>query len=204
MKKIVSVLLSASLILALASCGNAKNTKRTREQDGDDGQTTVASKIEKSEEDPALTTGADDPSFTPDFTFSTKDRDGNAYDEQIFSGAELTMVNFWEPWCGPCVSEMPDIEKLYEDYKDKGLQVIGVYSEKTMEADVTTILQNKNIQYPILKYTDEFDQFQTGYVPTTIFVDKNGHVLTLPDGEPNKIGSQTYDEWAAIVEYFLK
>ena len=203
MKKLVSVLLSASLILTLASCGNANNTKRTRDRD-EDKPTAAASKIEKSEEDTSLETSSVPGSFSPDFTFSTTDRNGQLYSEQIFSNSQLTMVNFWEPWCGPCVNEMPDIEKLYENYKDKGLQVIGVYSETSMESDVTEILKDSNIRYLILNYTVEFDQFQTGYVPTTIFVDQNGHVLTLPDGEQSAIGSKSYDEWASTVEFFLK
>ncbi|MBR2821867.1 MAG: TlpA family protein disulfide reductase [Clostridiales bacterium] len=203
MKKLVSVLLSASMILTLASCGNANNTKRTRDRD-EDKPTAAASKIEKSEEDTSLETGSVPGSFSPDFTFSTTDRNGQLYSEQIFSNSQLTMVNFWEPWCGPCVNEMPDIEKLYENYKDKGLQVIGVYSETSMESDVTEILKDSNIRYLILNYTVEFDQFQTGYVPTTIFVDQNGHVLTLPDGEQSAIGSKSYDEWASTVEFFLK
>ncbi len=203
MKKLISVLLSASLILGLASCGNAKNTKRTRDRDEEDPTTAAAYKVEKGDET-ILTTGTVPATFSPDFTFSTTDRDGNTYDERIFSSGMLTMVNFWEPWCGPCVNEMPDIEKLYENYKDMGLQVVGVYSETSMEADVTQILKDSKIQYLILNYTSEFDQFQTGYVPTTIFVNRNGQVLTLPDGEQSVIGSQSYDEWATTVEYLLK
>ena len=203
MKKLISVLLSASLILGLASCGNAKNTKRTRDRDEEDPTTAAAYKVEKGDET-ILTTGTVPATFSPDFTFSTTDRDGNTYDERIFSSGMLTMVNFWEPWCGPCVNEMPDIEKLYENYKDMGLQVVGVYSETSMEADVTQILKDSKIQYLILNYTSEFDQFQTGYVPTTIFVNQNGQVVTLPDGEQSVIGSQSYDEWATTVEYLLK
>ena len=203
MKKLISVLLSASLILGLASCGNAKNTKRTRDRDEEDPTTAAAYKVEKGDET-ILTTGTVPATFSPDFTFSTTDRDGNTYDERIFSSGMLTMVNFWEPWCGPCVNEMPDIEKLYENYKDMGLQVVGVYSETSMEADVTQILKDSKIQYLILNYTSEFDQFQTGYVPTTIFVNRNGQVVTLPDGEQSVIGSQSYDEWATTVEYLLK
>ena len=143
MKKLISVLLSASLILGLASCGNAKNTKRTRDRDEEDPTTAAAYKVEKGDET-ILTTGTVPATFSPDFTFSTTDRDGNTYDERIFSSGMLTMVNFWEPWCGPCVNEMPDIEKLYENYKDMGLQVVGVYSETSMENDVTQILKDYN------------------------------------------------------------
>ena len=59
-------------------------------------------------------------------TFAATDMDGNAVDESILSGKKVTMINLWAPWCGPCVGEMPDLQKLNEKYADKGFQVIGV------------------------------------------------------------------------------
>ena len=76
----------------------------------------------------------------PGLQFETTDREGNPYDQSIFSGAKLTLVNFWEPWCGPCVQEMPELQKLYEDYAGKGLQIIGVYSTSGMEEDVDDLI----------------------------------------------------------------
>ena len=112
------------------------------------------------------------------------------------------MINFWEPWCGPCVGEIPDLEKLYEDYKDMGFQIIGVYSETAMEGEVDQIIRDSGVTYPILHYSSEFDKFQTGYVPTTIFVDGEGHILTV-QGEDSVVGSKTYNDWAKIIEKLL-
>jgi thiol-disulfide isomerase/thioredoxin len=144
-----------------------------------------------------------DGNFDPDFTFATTDRAGNEWNESVFANAEITMINFWEPWCSPCVSEMPDLEKLYENYKDQGFQIIGVYSETGMEYQVDEILKDCHTTYPVLLYTAEFDQFQTGYVPTTIFVDSKGHVLDIPGGDNAVIGSQSYQDWEAIVKKLL-
>lgn len=135
--------------------------------------------------------------------FSTVDRGGETWDQSVFLSHKLTMINFWEPWCGPCVSEMPDLERLYEAYKDKGFQIIGVYSETGMENDVDDILNNGKVSYPILKYTSEFDIFQTGYVPTTVFVDQNGHIIKMENGAETVIGSNTYEEWEAIIKNYL-
>ena len=132
--------------------------------------------------------------FAPDFTFSTTDREGNAYDETVFAGYKLIMINFWEPWCPPCVGEMPDLEKLYEAYKDEGFLILGVYSTEGMETDVDSVLENADTHYPILHYVDEFNRFQTGYVPTTVFIDGGGHVLTEPAA-----GSNSYEGWESIV-----
>ena len=130
----------------------------------------------------------------PGLQFETTDREGNPYDQSIFSDARLTLVNFWEPWCGPCVQEMPELQKLYEDYAEKGLQIIGVYSTSGMEDDVDAVLDYVGTTYPILLYTDVFNQFQTGYVPTTVFIDSEGDQV----GE-TAIGSRSYSDWEALV-----
>ena len=144
--------------------------------------------------------------FSPDFTFTIYDMAGNAYDESIFAEHQVTMINFWEPWCGPCVAEMPELEKLYEDYKDKGLLIIGVFSSTDTLDDVNKVLNDAKITYPILIYDSVFDQFQTGYVPTTIFVDQNGHIIPESNGYGDNVvvGSASYDDWAAIVTKYLK
>ena len=166
---------------------------------------------------PALPDG-----YAPDFSFDLTDRNGLVYDESIFAEHELTMINFWEPWCGPCVGEMPDLQALYEAYADRGLLILGVYSTGGMEDDVAQVLDRTGVQYPILFSTGGFEQFQSGYVPTTIFVDREGHVIhreLSPDersafsdviqvlGEEQTsalyIGSKSYDGWAAIVEGML-
>ena len=202
MKKILSLVLIATMILVISSCDSTDETRRTRHDDEThSGQKIDSDSIIETETSDAsgITVNAD---FDPDFTFSVTDRDGNTWDESTFSSYNLTMINFWEPWCGPCVGEIPDLEKLYENYKDMGFQIIGIYSETAMEGDVDQIIGNSGVTYPILHYSSEFDKFQTGYVPTTIFVDGKGHILTV-QGEESVVGSKTYDEWAKIIEKLL-
>ena len=180
------------MVLSFASCGSSKPEETLNTTNG---TTTAASKSTE-----AVVTGED---FDPDFTFRTTDRLGNEWTEAAFASNKLTMINFWEPWCGPCVKEMPDLELLYEAYKDKDFQIIGVYSETHMESEVDGILKDKNISYPILKYTAEFDRFQTGYVPTTVFVDSKGHIVKMSDGTDYVIGSNTYEAWESIIKQYL-
>ena len=136
--------------------------------------------------------------YDPDFRFETEDVYGDAWNEAAFAQAKLTMINFWEPWCGPCVNEMAGLQKLYEDYQEQGFQILGVYSDFSYEQEMWQVLAQTRVLYPTLKYVSAFDQFQTGYVPTTIFVDEAGHVL----GEPY-IGSRSNADWARIVEGLL-
>ena len=186
------------MAISVASCGTAGTVPSEEETE----KQTIETTTEKPSGDNTVPseTAAD---FDPEFTFKTTDRDGSEYDERVFSSYKLTMINFWEPWCGPCVSEMPDLGRLYESYKDKGFQIIGVYSETTMENEISEILKSGNISYLVLHYTSEFDRFQTGYVPTTVFVDGKGHIIKMSDGTDSVIGSKSYEEWEAIIKQYL-
>ena len=188
MKKFLAIVLTGSMALSFASCSSSESS------------IPESSEIETTAESEVSSTADSD--FDPEFTFKTKDRDGNEYDESIFASNKITMINFWEPWCGPCCNEIPDLETLYETYKGQGFQILGVYSETTMESDVDDIQKSKNVSYPFLHYAEEFDQFQTGYVPTTIFVDSKGHVITI-DGEKTVVGSRSYEDWEKIVKPLL-
>ncbi|SCW46753.1 Thiol-disulfide isomerase or thioredoxin [Ruminococcaceae bacterium YRB3002] len=136
--------------------------------------------------------------------FHTTDREGKRYDESIFAKAKVTMINFWEPWCGYCVEEMPALQQLADKYKDKGFQVIGIYSDMTMEDDVDDILGDGNISYQILQYSTDFDAYNTGYMPTTIFVDSSGNLITPPGRDSIMIGPDTYEGWESVITSILK
>lgn len=134
--------------------------------------------------------------------FSTVDRGGETWDQSVFLSHKLTMINFWEPWCGPCVGEMADLQRLQDTYADRGLLILGVYRTPDAEEDVDAVLSYTGVTYPILHYTQEFDAFESGYVPTTIFVDGEGRVI----GEGSSalyIGSNSFEGWAAVVEDLL-
>lgn len=186
------MILCGAMALSIASCSDSEQAPTL------DPSATTASDHSGTPVAPTAT----DSDFSPEFTFKTTDRVGNEYDERIFSSYKLTMINFWEPWCGPCVDEMPDLGKLYNTYKDQGLQIIGVYSEQDMEQEVVSILGQSKVSYPILRYTSEFDRFQTGYVPTTVFVDSKGHIVKI-DGSDSVIGSQSYEAWEKIIKQYL-
>ncbi len=131
--------------------------------------------------------------------FKTVDRAGNTADESLLAGHSLVILNFWEPWYPPCVREMPELEKLYEAYKDRGLLILGIYSEKGMEDKVDEILADAGTSYPILRSCKDFDAFATGYVPTTVFLDGEGNALS-----ELLVGSRDYAGWEELVLSVLK
>ena len=131
--------------------------------------------------------------------FATEDMEGNEITSEDFKDKKLILVNYWEPWCGPCVSEMPDLEQLYEKYKDQGFMILGVFSAADMDEDAKSILADSGTTYPILRANRQFMPFMTGYYPTSFFVDGSGKVLS----EDPIIGGQSYEEWEKYINSFL-
>ncbi len=146
---------------------------------------------------PAEETPAEKPALPDELTFAAEGLDGELYTYSDFASGKLLMVNFWEPWCAPCVSEMPDLEELYEKYHDQGFDILGVITE-TDSAE--TVISDAGITYPCVLADNRLSVFATDTVPTTYFVGQGGKVLTA---EPY-VGARTYEEWDAIIQELLE
>lgn len=131
--------------------------------------------------------------------FNATDIYGNEVTDDIVKNAKVIMLNYWEPWCGPCVNEMPDLQKLYEKYKDQGFVVVGVYSTFDMDEDAMDIVTGNNITYPILRTNDVLETLAQDYYPATYFMDGSQNLL---HDEPY-IGSRSYEEWETIILSYL-
>ena len=174
-KSTLAVLIAASM-LTLSACHSAKKDLTvTNDSSTQAGQTGNGEKL----------------------SFTTTDMDGNNVTFEDYSSAKVIMFNMWEPWCGPCRSELPDLQKLYTKYQPEGLMIVGVYSDTDGLKD---IVEENKIQYPMIRSCEAFDRFQTGYVPTTIFTDGAGNVISA---EPY-IGSNSYEDWESIILSYLK
>lgn len=143
--------------------------------------------------------------------FETTGIDGKTYTEKVFSDYDLTLVNIFTTWCSPCVKEIPELQELYKEMKDKGVGVAGVVLDTTDEkgnqdeeaVKKAGILQEKTkAEYPFLiPDTTMMNGRLQGIsaFPETFFVDKDGNIV----GD-TYTGSHTLDEWKEIVEKELK
>ena len=143
--------------------------------------------------------------------FETTGIDGKTYTEKVFSDYDLTLVNIFTPWCSPCVKEIPELQELYKEMKDKGVGVAGVVLDTTDEkgnqdeeaVKKAGILQEKTkAEYPFLMPDTTMMNGRLQGIsafPETFFVDKDGNIV----GD-TYTGSHTLDEWKEIVEKELK
>jgi thiol-disulfide isomerase/thioredoxin/outer membrane lipoprotein-sorting protein len=78
---------------------------------------------------------------------------GVSLDGKTYSLAELkgkpVLLDFWATWCGPCIRSMPTLDKIHNDYRDKGLVVLGIDVGEKRET-VEKFLQTKPIAYPVI------------------------------------------------------
>ena len=91
------------------------------------------------------------------------------------------IIDFWATWCPPCRAEIPGFVKLYEQYKDKGLLIVGISLDQGGDAKqkVKDFIKNFNISYPIMMGNSEVVKKFGGIraIPTTFIVNKKGEIV---------------------------
>lgn len=119
----------------------------------------------------------------PALDFTLTDQFGNTHTLDQYKGKTI-LLNFWATWCGPCRSEMPDLQAVYEDYgkNEKDLVVLGVAApnlgQEGSAEDITAFLEENGYTYPTLMNEDAslFYSYGISSFPTTFMIDKNGNV----------------------------
>ncbi|MEL3908448.1 MAG: TlpA disulfide reductase family protein [Treponemataceae bacterium] len=120
--------------------------------------------------------------FGTPMNFTSTDLDGNTVTNEIFKKADLTLINIWATWCGPCKAELPGLAKIAEKYSAQGYQVIGFVQDVTGEENVDiakSILADAGVKFTVVKNDPSMDAIYADLeaFPTTLFVDKDGNLV---------------------------
>jgi len=119
-------------------------------------------------------------SKAPNFTAKTPEGKDLSLNDAL---GKITIIDFWASWCKPCRIENPNVVKLYNEYHDKGLNIIGVSLDKAsqkdkwlkaIEDDRLTWQHVSNLEYwnePIAKL------YKVRSIPATFILDENGTII---------------------------
>lgn len=102
--------------------------------------------------------------------------DGRKVKLSDFKG-KVIMLNFWATWCGPCVREAPHIVKLYQKYKDQGLEILALSVD--IESDrykVAPFAKEHGYTFPVLFAEGLEKLYDVPGYPTNIFIDRQGKI----------------------------
>lgn len=93
------------------------------------------------------------------------------------------MLNFWGTWCKPCEAEMPFMQKLYPEYKDKGIEIVAVSLDAT-EFVVDRFIDKYDLTFPIPHDTtnEVRNTYKVGPIPSTFFINPEGEIVEVVEG----------------------
>lgn len=128
---------------------------------------------------PQQSTASASEQSAPDFT--VQDAGGKSISFSSFQGRPV-VLNFWASWCPPCKAEMPDYEKMYQQYASKGVVFMMVNMTDGSKETVSTAQKFlKDNQYTFQAYFDVEGSASETYgissIPDSVFINKNGEII---------------------------
>ncbi|GGL73115.1 hypothetical protein GCM10010129_16000 [Streptomyces fumigatiscleroticus] len=113
---------------------------------------------------------------------SGKTVDGKQLDVAEYKG-KIVVLNVWGSWCSPCRAEAKNLEKVYQDTKDQGVQFVGINTRDTSTGPAEAFEKEQGITYPSLydptgKLMLRFDKgtLNPQAIPSTLIIDRDGKV----------------------------
>ena len=114
---------------------------------------------------------------------------------------KVIFLNLWATWCPPCREEMPSMEKLYRQFKDKDFVILAVSAGEDQKT-VKKFLEKNSYTFPI--FTDYRNatagQYGTGSIPTTYIIDKKGYIVARFVGGRDWYSKEAIDLITKLVE----
>ena len=117
----------------------------------------------------------------PEFTL--KDMNDKAVSLSSLKG-NVVLISFWATWCPPCRDEMPSLNRLYREFRNRGLAIVAVSTDRSASL-VKDFLGKTPVDFPVLMDSGSkvARQFKVFSLPTTFLLDRNGAIVQKYLGE---------------------
>lgn len=118
--------------------------------------------------------------------FTLKDMNGADFKLAEQKG-KVVLMNFWATWCAPCLAEIPEFVKFYEDAKDKGFVIVGVLTEDSGE-NLRAFASENKMNYPLVIMKPELEDAYGPIfgLPTSVLIARDGSVCKRHFGPMSK------------------
>ena len=112
---------------------------------------------------------------------------------------KVVVVDLWATWCPPCRREIPGFINLYNKYKDKGVEIIGIAFDENGEEALPPFIKKMGINYPVyLEGKDVARSYDLRAYPTTVVYDKSGKIAN------KHLGYASEDDFDKEISALLK
>jgi thiol-disulfide isomerase/thioredoxin len=109
-----------------------------------------------------------------------EDLDGDSQPLSAYLGKGPLLLDFWATWCKPCLLAMPELEELYQDLHERGLQVVGINEDGPRNVSkVKPFVRSQGFTFPIVLDLNRKAQsrLNVSTLPTTLLLDADGIVV---------------------------
>jgi peroxiredoxin len=126
------------------------------------------------------------PSGTRATDFTVRDTKGRTVRLSDYLGKKAVLLDFWATYCEPCLGEMPHLEKMYEENKDKGFVVIALAMDgPETVAEVPSFAARNGLTFPVVLDADSHVASiynPKSSAPLSVLIDKQGNVVRVREG----------------------
>jgi thiol-disulfide isomerase/thioredoxin len=100
-----------------------------------------------------------------------------ALDELIQSGNNKMVITFMAAWCGPCIDELPSLNRLYNKYNGRGLKFVGISIDLEGPRAMQPIIDKLNVGFPVYWYGESAVKKFSIFAIPMVYLVKNGQVV---------------------------
>ena len=112
--------------------------------------------------------------------FELEDLDGEFQELNDFLGEGPILISFWATWCKPCIQELREYNKIYEEFKDDGFIIIAISTDSERSvAKVKPFISSMGYKFPVLLDTnsDVARDYYARVMPYSVILNKDGQIL---------------------------